>query len=478
MSNQWMQDKKLSAIFLALLIFATQGVADEADKSAPNAPELTQVEDFIALGLQQNQQLQARDFSSASAQQSLRAARAAFWPTLTLDARYSRSEGGRTISFPIGDALNPVYQSLNRLTATSANPTQFPSIENNEFELLRGREQDTRLKISAPIYSPLLDAALEAAAAQADDATASREIFARTLVRDIRRAYNGYGQATAATGVLLASQALLQENLRINAALVAAGSATRDRELRARAELLAVQDRLQSSENSVAGAKRYLNFLVNRDLNAALPEPQVSLSSAPQGRVLARPELAKLDANLALARAALSQASAARKPSIGFGLDAGIQGENYGFGSGQNFSAAAIVLNWRLFDFGQTRAQQAAANARIEAISAERKALSDQLSLAAAQAQDDLASAIKRLETAQARKLAAEEGFRIIARKRDAGAATQVEFLDAERARTEAELALHAARFDQANQLAELELALAAYPLPLQLGLISTRTLP
>ena len=119
-----------------------------------------------------------------------------------------------------------------------------------------------------------------------------------------------------------------------------------------------------------------------------------------------------------------------------------------------------------------------AANARIEAISAERRSLSEQLNLAAKQAEDDLRSAASRVETARARKIAAEEGFRILARKRDAGAATQIEFLDAERALTEAQLALNAARFDQANQIAELELALAAYPLPSQLNNNFSRNLP
>ena len=151
---------------------------------------------------------------------------------------------------------------------------------------------------------------------------------------------------------------------------------------------------------------------------------------------------------------------------MGFGLDVGTQGEDYGFGGGKNFATAAIVLNWRVFDFGQTRAQKSSAAARISALQAERIALMSQLELAAKQAADDVRSATKRIDTALARQLAAEEGFRIVARKRDAGAATQVEFLDAERARTEAELALYAAGFDRANQLAELELALAAYPLP------------
>ncbi len=456
MSNRWIKAQSLSAVLFGYL-------ASTAHAAVP-----ANVEDYIQLGLENNQQLQSAQFQVISAQQALKAARAAFHPSVSFEARYLRSAGGRTIDFPIGDALNPVYRTLNGLTAGSANATQFPSIENLAFDLLRTREQDTRLKLGAPLYAPQLDAAIEAADARANDANASREIYARTLVRDIRRAYSGFGQATAAMAVLKASEILLTENLRVNAALVRAGSVTRERELRANAELLAVQDRLQSSENAVASAKRYLNFLVNRQLDTVVAPPVLAITSrtsVANGSSALRPELSKLDANLSLAHAGLSQAAAGNKPTVSFGLDAGTQGENYGFGSGKNFATAAIVLNWRFFDFGQTRAQKAAAGARISALQSERIALMAQLELAAKQARDEVISAAKRINTALARQAAAEEGFRIVARKRDAGAATQIEFLDAERARTEALLALDSARFDQANQLAELELALAAYPL-------------
>jgi outer membrane protein len=470
MSNTWIKAQSLSSVFFCLgktikpiVIASWAGFLGCASAAEPIS-----VQDYIALGLQGNQQLQSVRFQVVAAQQALKAARAAYRPSLSFEARYLRSEGGRTINFPIGDALNPVYRTLNGLTAGSANASQFPSIENIEFDLLRSHEQDTHLKLGAPLYAPQLDAAIEAADARANDASASREIYARTLVRDIRRAYSGFGQATAAMAVLKASETLLMENLRVNAALVRAGSATRDRELRANAELLAVQDRLQSSENAVALAARYLNFLVNRPLDAPTAVPILSadqhLTEANSSSAL-RPELTKLDANLSLAHAGLNQAAAANKPTLSFGVDAGTQGENYGFGAGKNLATAAIVLNWRFFDFGQTRAQKSAAEARISALQSERIALMAQLELAAKQSRDELVSAAKRITTAQARQAAAEEGFRILARKRDAGAATQIEFLDAERARTEAVLALDAARFDQANQLAELELALAAYPL-------------
>lgn len=479
MSNNWMraQSNRVNCIASQIRTVLLLGLWTVCTVTPTFAAEVQTVDDFVALGLAKNANLQARNFDARAAEHGLVAARAAFAPSVSLDARYLRAEGGRTIDFPIGDSLNPVYQTLNGLTAGTPQATQFPTIENLQFDLLREREQDTRLKLSVPLYSPALDAALQAAAAQSEQANAAREVYARILVRDIRRAYFGYGQAQAAVEVLRASEVLLQENLRINRALVSAGSTTRDRELRANAELLSVQDRMESATNSLAQARRYLNFLVQRELDSAIPSPAVtqvradtersqSLSSDASKTSSQRPELNQLNANIAAARAGLSQARALTRPSVSFGVDAGIQGTDYGFGSGKNFATAAVVVNWRFLDFGQARAQRSSAQARIDALQAQRQALTEQLELAVRTARDDFRSAGRRLSSALARREAAEEGFRITSRKRDAGAATQVEFLDAERALSEASLALNAAVFDQANQLAELELALAAYPLP------------
>jgi outer membrane protein len=464
MSSKWIR------VYIALLL-SCSGV-DQLNAQENNAQN--QIDVLIQSALNGNPELQAAQFRADAAFQVLAATRAAYRPTLTLEARYLRADGGRVIDFPIGDALNPAYQALNRLTSGSSNPTQFPTISNQQFSLLREREQDSRLKLSLPIYAPELDATLAANAAREMDAKAARDSFARVLVRDVRRAYHSVAQLQQAAVTLEASRALLEENLRVNQALVAAGSATKDKTLRAQAELLALLDRLETNKNQIKAARRYLNYLTAKPIESTeLESPKDLILSSSLMRLLDmrtsqyrnRPELQRIDAGLALAKAERARASARRKPNIGLGADFGIQGEDYGFGTNKNFATAAIVLNWRLFDFGQTRAQEQSALNQQEALDAERSALLSKLELAALQARDEAISAATRLKTAESRSLSAAESFRITARKRDAGSATQLEFLDAERAQTEASLAVIIARFEQANQLAELELALAAYPL-------------
>ena len=68
---------------------------------------------------QNNQQLAAKDFEIKSAISSLEEAKSMYGPSVLFNAQYTLSTGGRTILFPIGDLLNPVYNSLNKLNNNS-----------------------------------------------------------------------------------------------------------------------------------------------------------------------------------------------------------------------------------------------------------------------------------------------------------------------------------------------------------------------
>src|SRR3546814_18429539 len=92
-----------------------------------------------------------------------------------------------------------------------------------------------------------------------------------------------------------------------------------------------------------------------------------------------------------------------------------------------------------------------------------REDLQRRLELARRAASEDLATALRAVGTGSARLAAAEEGFRIAERKRDAAAMSQLEFLDAERALRAARLTLAIARCDALDRNAELDLATASY---------------
>ncbi|MFM7626948.1 MAG: TolC family protein, partial [Gammaproteobacteria bacterium] len=120
------------------------------------------IEEYVRLGLSSNLALQSASLEVERAEAALDAARGRFFPEASLNARYTRSEGGREITLPLAAAFNPVYGTLNELLAADGKPPRFGSISDPSFSLLREREQDTRISVVQPLYAPALPAALRA----------------------------------------------------------------------------------------------------------------------------------------------------------------------------------------------------------------------------------------------------------------------------------------------------------------------------
>jgi len=89
-------------------------------------PTLAQqvLDTYIKEGLADNLVLQEKNASLEQSLLALKDAKSFFLPSLDFGATYTLAGGGRTISFPVGDLLNPVYSTLNKLTAS----TNFPQI--------------------------------------------------------------------------------------------------------------------------------------------------------------------------------------------------------------------------------------------------------------------------------------------------------------------------------------------------------------
>src|SRR5690606_11931312 len=187
----------ISAVLLALPVVAAGTSADPL------------LDAYVAESLTRNAALQARDAATQASAAAADAAGARQWPTLELRARYTRADGGRTIDFPAGDLLNGVYSTLNRFLAERGEAPQFPQVENQSIALLREREQDSRLSLTAPLFAPALWAQADALAAQHGAVVAARETYARALVREVKRSYYGAIQAQASAQILGAAEALL-----------------------------------------------------------------------------------------------------------------------------------------------------------------------------------------------------------------------------------------------------------------------------
>jgi len=403
-------------------------------------------------------------------------ARARYFPEVSLNARYTRASGGRQITIPTGQLLNPAYQTLNELLVANGGAPRFPMLGDETFPLQLPREQDTRLSLRQPLYAPAIPAASAAARSASEAAGLGREAFRRALRRDVAVAYLGWLQASSAVQIVAASESLLAENLRVQRALYAQGKSTRDVVLRAEAEWLAVKQQAEEAANGAGQARRYVNFLLNRPVDdvlepASVPTAQATMAGAagePAGdeTMLAarRPELRQLDAAVQSAGSQLRAAQSSWKPTLALGIDAGTEGVDYGLGHGYNYSTASLVLTWTLFDGGARSAAVAQARVARNQLANQREQAAQQLALELRAAADNLRTAQDSLATAQARAAAAQAAFTIAEKRRDAGMASSLEYLDARSALTGALLNANQAACALLQRQAEADFARGEQP--------------
>lgn len=456
---------------------AVPSAAGSTVAASPAGPTIDAVVDgLVAEALAANLEIAGSDASVLQRLAALDQARARYLPVLDLNARYSRADGGRTIEFPVGDLLNPVYATLNQLTGTSA----FPSIRNEEIRFLREREQETKLTLTAPLYDARLGAGRDAAAAQLDASSAARNALRGRIARDVRQSYYRWLQARAQVGILDATLELARANLRVNESLFRNGKITRDLVYRAEADVLEVEQSRLAAANGQRLAQSYLNLLRNapfdrevqlaavadedvprlRDaLASRAGQPGLRLGGLQEAAVARRAELRELDAAGAAAAARERLARAAFKPQLAFAVDAGSLSESYRTLADDDFVLASVMLKFNLFNGGADRAELRGARAQAAEVRATRALAENRIRLEVQEALQNLEVAQASLETAAKRVEASAGAFRIASRKRDLGQINQAEYVDARRALTDAQLNLNVTRFQALDGLAALEFA-------------------
>ncbi len=472
---------------LSLLAAAVVPLAQAASPPpvAPAAQPLVTMEDglrqVIDEALAANLELRA---SGATVQQRLAAldqARARYLPVIDFAARYSMADGGRTIDFPVGDLLNPVYETLDQMLVAQGQAPQFPRVRNESIAFLRDQEQETKLVLEQPLYEPRIGPAVDATRADTTRAEADLAALRSQVIRDVKQAYYRWIASQQAVTVLDATLEATRENLRANSSLYRNGKVTRDLVYRAEADVLEVEQERLATASRVRIAQSYVNLLRNAPLTQPLPNAALDaetierfrarLLSALAGRQVDAPilqdlasqrreELKSLDAAIAVGEARQDLARAAFKPSLAFGAEAGIQGTEYGFADEDRYVLASLVLRFNAFRGGADQAALREARAFTDQLRATRELAGQRVRLEVQQALENFAVAEASLDTAAKRAEAATGAFTIISRKRDLGQINQAEFIDARRAQTDAQLNVTRVRAEYLARLAELEFSI------------------
>ena len=143
---------------------------------------------YIQQAFKNNIALQQKNISLDKAMYALKTAQSLYLPTIAFQGGYQSGEGGRSISIPIGDLLNPVYSTLNQLTASN----KFPQVSNAEDYFLPHNFYDAKITTTFPIYNKDIAFNKQIQEQQYQLQKTDIETYKRELVKNIKVAYFNY----------------------------------------------------------------------------------------------------------------------------------------------------------------------------------------------------------------------------------------------------------------------------------------------
>jgi outer membrane protein TolC len=440
-------------MILGLLLVSATSFQANAQVAVGQTP----LERYVQRGLDANPDLAAAADNAGFAHAQRSEVERAYLPSVELQARYTRSGGGRTIDFPLGDLLNQAYSTLNDLT----NSDDFDPVDNQSFRLLRPREQETKLQLTQPVYHPSIIPGLRARRSLALAADADVDRVRADIVAQISNQYIGWMQSVEAVKIYQSALASLEEAVRVSRRLVSAGLATTDAVFRIEADYAQVEQDAAEAEVLRDLAAAALNTTLARNPDDSIEPMDIdeltrlirrseaiqSLAALTDRAVSVRPAIRQLDATVNAADAYLQLQRGSYLPFITLAADYGIQGSGYSLNNDARFRTASLVMQWTLFDGRRRSARVAQARLQKASIERQREGAANGIKLQVRQAVWNAELAERSIAVAERRLESAQSAFRITDRRFGEGLATQLDLLDARTALTDAQIGLSITRF-------------------------------
>lgn len=438
-------------ILLASLLFSNLTAALSQPK-----PVSTILEDYVQEGLQNNLALKQEGLEIRRVTESLNQAKALFYPRLTFNPTYSLAAGGRRLAFPVGDMLNPVYATLNKLTVAERFPT---NLQNVNEQLAPNNFHDTRVNVQYAIYNTDIQYNYLIQKELLSAQEARKRVVENELRYNIATAYYQYLQTLDAIRIFNNSKTVLRELVRLNHKLVSNNVATKDAVTSAEYEVSKLDQQLAVAEKNRTTARAYFNFLINRDLQAdiridsslltkPLPTPAENLAGLTESAISHRQELMQLQGSIRAAQTAVKLNEAnAKIPSIYVGGYAGFQGYGYTFRN-QAYGIAQLGLTWDLFKGYEKRSKIQQSKIQVDALRTKLDEVQQQIRLQVIQAYADADAAEENLRATQQGVAATAQTQKVIDSKYRNGQSLLIEWLKAQNDHVTAQIQESLAKFD------------------------------
>jgi outer membrane protein len=420
---------------------------------------------YIREGLQSNQALKQKQLDYASDLSALKEAKGLFLPDVSINARYTVARGGRTIEFPVGDMLNPVYSTLNLLTASDL----FPQIENESFPFLRPTEQETKVSLVQPIFNTDIINNYRIRKQYTEIARIDVDRYKRELIKEISKAYYGYQKAYNLVMLADTTFSLVQENLRVSQRLFENDKVTIDAVYRSESELSKVEVQRAQANNMVEAARAYFNFLLNRTLDAPIelgtesPLPlAMSLEEASLLALQNRDELKQLQQYQLLNERVTDLHRGKSVPGLFGVVDYGFQGEEYSFTGEDDFVLASVVMRWNLFQGNTNHQKVQQSKIEGEKLKERYAETQQQIRLEVINHYYALQAAYESVQSARKQTRSALRAYELINRKYSEGQSSLLELIDARTSLTSAAANVIIAQSEYHSRQADFEYAVGA----------------
>lgn len=406
---------------------------------------------YVRAGLESNLVLQEKKLGLQRGLLGLQNAKRLFLPSVNLNGSYTLAEGGRSIAFPAGDMLNPVYATLNQLTQSNT----FPQISNVEEQFLPNNFYDLKVRTTMPLINSDLwhNRSLQTQAAEMK--AQEVEIYRLELIREIRSAYYRYLMALESEGIYQSAIGLVEQNLKVNQSLLNNGKGLPAHVLRAEAELENVKAQLVNAQANIQNARAYLNFLLNRPADqevevaaAELPEALENTMGEAEGAVAQRPEIGQLNLAANMNQEALLMEKQYWVPRLSAFVDLGSQGFDFQVNENTLYAMGGLQLDVPLWNGGRDQTDIALREASQRELANQRQQAELGIALAIFSSRNTTLASYAAWKAATRQAEAAEAYFRLIDKGYAQGSFSLIEHIDARNQLTQARLLANIRKYE------------------------------
>lgn len=424
----------------------------------------SKLDNYIQIGLTTNEVIKQHNFDINKSVYALKEARSLFYPTVSLNANYTKAEGGRTIDIPIGDLLNPVYNTLNQITNSNA----FPTLQNQSVLINPDNFYDAKIHTTMPLLNFEIIYNKRIKSQQNSLQKIELEIYKRELVKEIKIAYYKYLQSIEGIKIYQDALKLVKENQRVNQSLFKNDKINRTAVLRSDNEVIRIEANLETAKQVSNNAKAYFNFLLNQKLDTEI-EVDSENENTPNVMVnentLNREELSQLGILKDLNGNVGKLTQSYWFPKLSGFADLGFQDFDFEVNKQSRYYFAGVGLEWNIFSGNKNKYKLRQVEEDTKKISSKIDNVRQQLLLQFQVSQNNLTSALEQFNADKNQKASAKKYNEDITKLYKEGQAIYIELLDAQNQWVNAQLNTNISLYNSWIAFAELERANATFTL-------------